>query len=156
MLILNSVQLFISFLSSNCLKKKKKSKALSFCTLTSDVSLWQFLQARDTEEKVRSAWSNFPPWKFRKNVVKGSCRSGGGKKETFFVGNWQQLWWNRYIQHEYNASQCSSFWLNTAPCQQLRNPSPFTCSLRIWNLKRSKQNISNPRRANTLVQLMHF
>lgn len=41
-------------------------------TFTSDVSLWQFLQALDTEEKVRSAWSNFPPWKFRKNVVKGS------------------------------------------------------------------------------------
>lgn len=41
-------------------------------TFTSEVSLWQFLQALDTEEKVRSAWSNFPPWKFRKNVVKGS------------------------------------------------------------------------------------
>lgn len=41
-------------------------------TLTSDVSLWQFLQALDSEEKVRSAWSNFPPWKLRKNVVKGS------------------------------------------------------------------------------------
>lgn len=77
-LILNSVQLFISFLSSNCLKNQRVS--LSEPTLTSDVSLWQFLQARDTEEKARSAWSNFPPWKFRKNVVKGSCRSGGEKK----------------------------------------------------------------------------
>lgn len=54
-------------------EKKQSHMRMSQITFTSDVSLWQFLQARDTEEKVRSAWSNFPPWKFRKNVVKGSC-----------------------------------------------------------------------------------
>lgn len=42
------------------------------------------------------------------------------------------------------------------PVNSLETLALFTCSLRIWDPKMSKQNNSNPRRANALVQLMHF
>lgn len=43
-------------------------------TFTSDVSLWQFLQERAMDEKVRSGWSNLLLLALRKNEVKGSWR----------------------------------------------------------------------------------
>lgn len=43
-------------------------------TLTSEVSLWQFLHERAMAEKVRSGWSNLLLLALRRNVVKGSCR----------------------------------------------------------------------------------
>lgn len=41
-------------------------------TLMSEVSRWLLRHALEIEEKVLSAWSNFPPCRFRKSVVKGS------------------------------------------------------------------------------------
>lgn len=45
-------------------------------TLTSAVSLWQFLHARPIPEKALSGWSNLLSLALRKNMVKGSCGDG--------------------------------------------------------------------------------
>ncbi len=43
-------------------------------TLTSAVSLWQFLHEQPMPEKALSGWSNLLSLALRKNVVKGSYR----------------------------------------------------------------------------------
>ena len=52
---------------------------LILVTLTSAVSLWQFLHEQPMPEKALSGWSNLFSLALRKNVVKGSYRHEKGQ-----------------------------------------------------------------------------
>lgn len=61
---------------------------LRIVTLTSAVSLWQFLHEQPMPEKLLSGWSNLFSLALRKNVVKGSYRNKKSEyiwKEAFGV-----------------------------------------------------------------------
>lgn len=59
-------------------------------TLTSAVSLWQFLHEQPMPEKARSGWSNLLSLALRKNVVKGSCKAQD--REKCISGEASGLW----------------------------------------------------------------
>ena len=62
---------------------------IGIITLTSAVSLWQFLHEQPMPEKLLSGWSNLFSLALRKNVVKGSYRHK--KRRIHLKGSLQSL-----------------------------------------------------------------